>query len=298
MPILLRAFTEPSDYLIISQLLQNLYRPDNPVGNWFQPMWEHAYTHHEFDESAVSRIGLWEDRGEVVGVATYERYLGEAFFQCRPGYEYLKGEMLAYAEGHLAAVAEDGHPQLRAYIDCSDVGFSELARSRGYVRKPDQDHPMSQMAIPSPFPDITVPEGYRIQSLADENDLLKVDRVLWRGFNSPGEPPAGGALRRAKMQSGPNFRPELAMVAVARDDAYASYAGLWFDRVNRLAYVEPVATDPNHRRRGLGTAALLSGIRRCAEFGATVAYVRSDLPFYLRMGFRRLSGLACWSKII
>jgi predicted N-acetyltransferase YhbS len=75
-----------------------------------------------------------------------------------------------------------------------------------------------------------------------------------------------------------------------------AFGGLWFDPVNRFGYVEPVATDPDYRRMGLGTAAVLEGIRRCGELGATVAYVGTDTPFYLVMGFKKLFTLNCWVR--
>ena len=60
--------------------------------------------------------------------------------------------------------------------------------------------------------------------------------------------------------------------------------------------MEPVATDPDYRRIGLGTAAVLEGIRRCGELGATVAYVGTDKQFYLAMGFKKLFTLNCWIR--
>ena len=125
-------------------------------------------------------------------------------------------------------------------------------QARGYHRLPDEDRGMLRYAIPAPFPPIRLPDGFRLQSLQEDNDLRKIDRVLWRGFNHPGEPPAGGEADRRKMQSVPRFRKDLNIVAVAPGGQFAAYAGLWFDPTNRLAYVEPVATDPDYRRLGLG----------------------------------------------
>ncbi len=132
--------------------------------------------------------------------------------------------------------------------------------------------------------------------MADDNDLPKVHRALWRGFNHPGEPPADGIEWRVKMQSGPHFRKDLTIVTEAPNGDFASFAGLWFEPVNGFGYVEPVATDPDYRRMGLGTAAVLEGIRRCGELGATVAYVGTDKPFYLAMGFQKLYTSNCWYR--
>ena len=167
-----------------------------------------------------------------------------------------------------------------------DAAFEEVVHARGYALRHDSHRPMSQFVIPDPFPPIRLPDGFRLKSLADDNDLVKVDRALWRGFNHPGEPD-GDLSGRIKMQSGPHYRHDLNIVVEAPNGDFVAYAGQWFEPVNRFGYVEPVATDPDYRRMGLGTAAVLEGIRRSGQEGAQVAYVGTDKPFYLAMGFRK-----------
>ena len=292
----MRTCAGPVDFPAISNFLYSLYQPNNRDGNWFQPIWEYAYTHTLFDQESVQRIGIWEDAGTIVGVALYESGLGEAFFQIHPDYAHLKPEMLAYAEQHLPGTTDQGKRYLKAFVNDFDTVFEHLVQSRGYEKEPRSHRPMSQFVIPSPFPPIRLPDGFQLKSLADDNDLAKVDRALWRGFNHPGEPPVDGPEGRRKMQSGPNFREDLAIVVEAPNGAFVSFGGLWFDPVNKFGYVEPVATDPDYRRMGLGTAAVLEGIRRCGELGATVAYVGTDKPFYLAMGFRKLFTSNCWIR--
>jgi hypothetical protein len=47
---------------------------------------------------------------------------------------------------------------------------------------------------------------------------------------------------------------------------------------------------------GLGRAAVLEGIRRCGELGATVAYVGTAMPFYLSFGFEWVYKTPVWEK--
>ena len=296
MTITMRACAGPIDFPAISAFLSTLYQPENRDGNWFQPVWEYAYTHPWFDDDAVQRIGIWTDDGVIVGVTMYELRLGEAFFQVHPAYAQLKEPMLRYAEEQLAGVADDGRRYLKAFINDFDPVFAQIAEARGYRLAPDSHRPMSQFVIPDPFPPLHLPAGFRLKSLADDNDLVKVDRVLWRGFNHPGEPPADGPADRLRMQSGPNFRKDLTIVVEAPTGAFVAFSGLWYEAANRFGYVEPVATDPDYRRMGLGTAAVLEGIRRCGELGATVAYVATDKPFYLAMGFKKLYTQQCWIR--
>jgi ribosomal protein S18 acetylase RimI-like enzyme len=291
-----REFGGGADYEAVSEFLTGLYEPENRDGNWLQPIWEYAYTHPKFDETPVGRIGVWEDGGRIVAVATYELQLGEAFFNTHRDYACLKPEMLRYAEANLSASRDDGQRRLRAFVNDFDGAFGEVVLARGYARDPGRDRHMSQFVIGAPFPRIAVPEGFRLQSLADDNDLEKAARALHRGFDHPGEPPEDAVEGRKRMQSGPNYRLDLTIVAVAPSGDFVSFCGMWYDPVNRFAYVEPVATDPDYRRRGLGRACVLEGIRRCGELGATVAYVGAVRPFYRSLGFTKLFTTNCWLR--
>ena len=75
-----------------------------------------------------------------------------------------------------------------------------------------------------------------------------------------------------------------------------SYCGLWVEPATKVAYVEPVATDPDYRRRGLGKAAVLEAIRRAQQLGATRAIVNSGLEFYRAIGFQPLFACYPWHK--
>jgi len=223
-----------------------------------------------------------------------EHAMGTAYLQVDPGYGALKEKMLAYAEEHIAAIA-NGKESLSVYINDRDEAFQALAAEMGYGRT-DSTEPMARLVVPSPFPTIAVPDGFRLKSLAEDNDHAKVHRLLFRGFNHGDEPPGAGVEARKFMQSAPNYRKDLNIVTEAPDGTFVSYCGMWYEPVNRIAYVEPVCTDPDHRRMGLASAAVLEGIRRCGKLGATVAYVGATLPVYLSIGFRQIYNRAAWRR--
>jgi predicted N-acetyltransferase YhbS len=302
MTITHRQYQGSADFEAVGDFLVRHYLADNRDGNWFQPTWEYMHSHPALDESHFGNIRIWEQTssqgGEIVAVANYETSLGEAFFQVKPGYERLKPEMLAYAEDNLCETTPEGKRTLCAYINDFDSDFEGLVKAKGYEMKRDWARPISQFVIPRPFPAIEIPQGFRLKSLAEENDLYKINRVLWRGFNHPGEPSEeeDDIEGRRKMQSGPNFRHDLTLVVEAPDGTFVAFCGMWHDPVNHIAYVEPVATDPDYRRMGLGRAAVWEGIRRCGAEGATVAYVGSDQTFYKAIGFKVLHYSNCWLK--
>jgi GNAT superfamily N-acetyltransferase len=255
--------------------------------------------HPLLDNSALDKIGIWEDGGEIVTVAHFEWHLGEAFFQFHPSYRYLRQVMLDYAEENLSGISKkDGRKYLCAYVNDNDSEFQSLVMERGYARDAEGDRPLAWFVIPEPFPSISIPAGFNLKSLADDCDWAKVNRVLWRGFNHDGEPPADEADldERQKMFDTPTARRDLKIVVGAPDGEFASLCGMFYQPDHHFAYVEPVATDPTYRRMGLGKAAVLEGIRRCRELGAKVAYVGSDQEFYLSIGFEVIFTSQCWLK--
>lgn len=299
MSVHFRHYTNPNDYKLVDKFLIDNHQTGNTDGNWLEPIWEYMHHHPALDDSAIEKIGIWEDEGKIVAVAHYEWHVGEAFFQFHPAYKYLRQEMLDYAEENLTGQSnKDGRKYLSAYINDIDEEFTSLVQSRGYKEDEKSDRPMYQFVIPTPFPSITLPEGFHLTSLAEDCDWGKVNRVLWRGFNHEGEPPAGEdeLESRRKMFDTPSARRDLKIaVRTARGD-FVSFCGIFYEAPHCFAYVEPVATDPDFRRLGLGKAAVLEGIRRSSELGATMAYVGSDQAFYQAIGFRKVFNSACWIK--
>lgn len=202
--------------------------------------------------------------------------------------------MLEVAEAKLARPDEDGHKILRVFIHEADVEQRDMLQTAGYIHTEERDRTMSRCDIPDS--EVDVADGFELRSLGEVNDLGKVNRVMWRGFNHPGEPPEDIIPFRKRMQSSPNFRFDLTLVALAPNGDYASYCGMWYDAVNRFGYVEPVATDPDYRRMGLGKAVVTESMKRCGRVGAKVIYVGSGQPFYRSMGFEPLYEHHCWTK--
>ena len=254
--------------------------------------------HPLFDErlsKAFCHTGVWESNGSIIGVAHFERSPGQIFFQVHPDFTCLKPQMLEYAETHLSVDGRGEKRKIEIWVKDFDTGFQSIVQERGYHLVEGAKECWAVFEIQDSFPVIKLPNGFHLQSLADENDLSKLHRVLHRGFDHPGEPPPGELAGRRRMQSAPNYRKDLNIVAVAPDGSYASYCGMWQDLVNRVAYVEPVCTDPDYRRMGLGTAVVVEGIRRCGAEGATIA-VDGALPFYMSIGFKRLFDINLWAR--
>jgi len=294
-----RSYEGQNDYWAISAFLKRHHQPVNADGNWLEPIWEYMHGHPALDETALRKIRIWEDGGEIIAVVNYESGLGEAFFQFHPAYRHLREEMLDYSEQNLFGISkEDGRRYLHVYVSDFDQEFQALVQGRGYQKKADWNRPLYRFDISQPFPEILLPPGYSLKSLADEPDWSKVHQVMYQGFNHGpvGEITPEDREMRRKMFDTVTASLDLKIVAAAPNGDFAAICGMFYDAGNCYGYVEPVATDPAYRRLGLGKAAVLEGIRRCGKLGATVAYVGSDQAFYQAIGFKKVYDEECWMK--
>jgi predicted N-acetyltransferase YhbS len=244
--------------------------------------------------------GVWENEaGQIIGVVNIEHAdkqhsgWGEAFFQHHPGYAALLPEMLDFAEGRLRN-REKGLLFIPIYDH--DHELQDLARARGYQLDSNYTLADSVYTIGRELPQYRLPEGYRVQSLADDNDLERRRKAFGLAFNHPDPNDWPSLLSCQELQRAPDYRRELDVVAVAPDGEFVSFCIAWWDALNRIASIEPVGTVPGHRRLGLARAVVLEAIRRVAALGAQKAFVGSDLPFYLSLGFQLTYTARHWRK--
>ncbi len=329
MTVRLRNYIHSRDYQHVSEFLISNHQPGNTDGNWLEPAWEYMHFHPCLQPEHLGKIGLWETGGRIVAVVHYECSPGEAFFQFDPAYGHLRNEMLEYAEANLwdgsddkpADAAQDLQNArneksadaetnlqnlssketgqcLHAFINDNDQPFLDLIREKGYQQDESGTRPLYRFDIPDPFPEISLAEGFRLTSLAEECDWAKVHQVIWRGFDHGDNVPMTEEelTSRQKMFDTPRARRDLKIAVAAPNGEFAAFCGMFFDSSGKFAYVEPVATDPRYRRLGLGRAAVLEGIRRCSQLGAVTAYVGSSQPFYLSLGFQKVFNSEYWVK--
>lgn len=294
MPVTMRNYTsEPlftSDYLKVREFLRALNRNDLEYPGFTWSRWEWMITHAMLDRSALNRIGIWEDSDQIVGLATYESTLGYAYLFTARGYEVLKQEMLEYARHALK-----GEKGLSVLIDNNDRAFQRIAQKAGLVATKEQEN--TAMIDISDDLAYSLPAGYRIVSMADGWDFYLYNEVMWRGFNHEGPPPRTDEEIgiRKEMLSSPMIIPEIVLAVVTPDGRYVSHCGMWYAAGDKYALVEPVATDPDYRMKGLGKAVVLEGVKRCGRLGAEVALVGSTQQFYYNIGFYPIHTGSWWS---
>ncbi|MBN2503898.1 MAG: hypothetical protein JXB20_00980 [Bacilli bacterium] len=274
------------DFERVYKFLQDTYSR----GNMLPMAWEYAHTHPHFNYSQCHRFGIWEDEGNIVGVVNFEDDLGECFINSALDDSELIDAMIAYAEKEMSIQQEKTHRLVVIAYHNSGIG-KHLAKS-GFdlVREyPITTFDYTKLEVPS------IPDGFRIITLADENDIDKIHSVLWKGFDH-GDQPDDDIDCRKQMQSGPHFKLDLTTVIVAPDGEYSCFCGMWVDEANGYSYVEPLATIPKYRKLGLAKAALMESMTSTKKYGAKYCYGDVN-PFYFQVGFEKVGTKEIWKKI-
>jgi len=295
----IKSYCRETDFDRVGEFLNETYQRGLKLTNWLQPRWEYMHFHPFVWKIDLAKIGIFEEDGLIVGVVNLEDNERTAHFQVRPNYESIKPMMFEYAEQHFQGISQSTGRLIRAlYIQEDNDALLEMARSGGYEHWRDFDDSHSWYPLDRAIPRAPLPDGFRLQSLAEENDLHKMNEVLWAGFDHEGPAPEEEIEGRRFMQSAPNFNKDLTIVACNPDGNFVSYCGMWVVPQKKYAYVEPVATHPDYRRMGLGKAAVLESLRRAKALGAEVAWVAADLEFYKAIGFKTTFKYEAWVKFL
>lgn len=284
MKYIFKRFT-PSYYDKVHKFLVELSQDERIHINWNWARWEWMFFHPEFDRSQMEKIGLWFMDDELVGVAIYDHYEGEAFLATKRGFEELYREILDYAVENLSD--ENG---LGIAVNDNDDKTRDLLEAYGFVLN-DQTENVLELSLNGFDFNIDIDRGILLQCINIEKDLYKHHELLWKGFDHEGQAPLeeGTINKQKQMLSATHMKPMLHIIAKNEASEYVSYCGVWYDEETDYSYVEPVCTVPEYRNRGIAKGVIAEALRRAYESGARKAYVISDSEFYKRIGFKQHS---------
>jgi mycothiol synthase len=259
------------------------------------------YQNTVFDPFA--NIRLWEGHsGELRGFAWFSPpVVFEWEVDPRFGRDAtLEEQMLAWGEARRRALLEDDDERLfLASARDDDPEKIALLTRHGFTR---DDYHMLNMCrdLDQPISDPAPPPGFVVRHVGGEAEWaarVETHREVWHPSKVTLE-----AYRRLRVA--PGYAPELDLVAVAPDGAFASYCICWLDPANRTGEFEPVGTRPAFRGQGVGKAVMLEGLRRLKAYGARTAIVYSagdnpaSIALYESVGFQTLTRNYYYSKRI
>jgi len=314
----MRSYEPDRDFIRVRDFLNDTYCAFPYPYNWGLERWNYARyfvapmlgsygTDVGTPEGSLKAIELWESLvrvwegadGQIVGVSCIEHPdpthpgFGEIFVQRHPDHLDLIEEMIAVGE----ELYMDPHRR-RTHVwafDC-DTDLIAVLGTRGYERKDESAAGFLGYTF-AEVPELALPEGYVLRSMADGIDIEKRREIFGRGFDHEDPKEWPSAFAYEELMRAPDYRNEHDLYIVAPDGGYAACAIVWYDDVNRVGHLEPLGTHPEHRRKGLAERIVWEGIRRLKAQGATWMPMGGGFePFYRAFGFVEKGTQFAWIK--
>ena len=165
-----------TDIGLVWKLMTDVYNHGESNGP-AAPFFEYAVISSWLDKDYLRLNRFWLDGSLPVAFVFYEQPVTSTWFVLRPGYEFLAGEMIEYAETAYPRFEEPRELNLLS----GQTALIRAAESRGYrteYEKADYIFDFRRGKLNYPLP-----EGYHFVD-AKTSDPLKSARCLWNGFNS------------------------------------------------------------------------------------------------------------------
>lgn len=257
------------------------------------PFFEYALASSWMNKSYLHLDRLWLDGEKVVGFVFYEDPVTHIFFSLRPGYEVLAEEMVEYAEANMPNFGNEQELVLFA----GQSAFLDVIKKRGYeLLSENVDLICDFRKTKLDFP---LPGGFHFVP-PQECDPLKLAVCTWKGFDHEDK----GAFENWQEELGEKWTParayhgilssaiappphathEYNVIIADEQGEYACFSGMWWVPKNKLAYMEPLCTVPEHRRKGLAAAALSKHYEILKPLGAELMTGGGD-AFYGKIGY-------------
>lgn len=297
---------EKKDYDSAINFFRRLYRASDKAPHWLPARFEYAdylvsplHKQRGYPIDWKETIYLWEtDSGELVGILCSEDPDKNIFIHTMPDSRNLEEEMIKVAEEQIIRqilkVSE-----IDIWCQEGDINREEILIKMGYRKKDEVDY-LNWLDLSGDIPEVIMPSGYTLHDMVSEDDLdlqHKIDQNT-KAFDSPTFP----IEIYRNMQQGPSYRKEYDLYTMDIDSKITSNCNIWFDNELNIGYFEPVSTDSDHRRKGLGQATLNEGLKRLKQSGVIRAYVGSygndRKAFYNASGFTNSIAFYPWTKDI
>lgn len=273
---------------------------------WTFERWNYAYyfVRHMFgftEDEWAKRIGIWENKeGEIAAIANFEGIgRGEAFFQINKLYlnELPLEEMFEFAEKYLFLEDKNTSVVKIRILEGLEI-VEEMARKRNYSKVPKAYETTTFFSLEQEIVKPKISSEFKIRSMDDDNNIVKRARVFAKAFGNFGTEDEVKSHLYEELQKSPDYRKDLDVYLINSEGEYVSFCLIWYDEKNKLGILEPVGTDPDYRKQGLGKAAVFEAIRRVKEIGAEKILVGDGQQFYRSIGFSESHKNAVWKKEI
>jgi predicted N-acetyltransferase YhbS len=283
----------PYDLRAMQDLTRHLWRPGARwhIGDLVWRRFQHAGREPEW------RTRLWSgaDTEDLAGLVAWAWIVapGELEMVVDPARVDVVAQVLAWFES--PAFDADGAPARTVGLVDIDTDVVAAVEAAGYRPGPAHAPYLAHLrhdldGVPDEEP--TLPPGYRLDHTTEASlaDRVATHRAAF-------DPSRVTVESYRQVRACWPYRDDLDVTVVDRDGVVVAACLAWYDDATHAGLLEPVATRPEHERRGLAAAACTEALRRLRAAGATVVTVaaRGDDAYpgprrlYERIGFRPAS---------
>ena len=249
--------------------------------HWGRFEWMHAHSY--LDEDKLTSITMFRDEnGAIAGLATYDTDYDDRVYLIHTSSDKL---LLA---GMVDAVTKEEGGKAVLKVNDKDTVLCRILREKGFEKK-NRCACVLSFDLSNPL-EYDMPDAYTMSPQGFIADPWQYQLVIHKGFDNKGIPEKWDDKLLKRI---PHANEDLKTFAMANNE-YCAHCGLWYS-TGDTAYVEPVATVPEHRKQGLAKAVVYEACARAKALGARRAIVLSDQEFYFRIGFTLSSEVYDWT---
>ncbi len=282
-----------AEHMELRQFLIDTYAAYGRLYNWSAARWEdwkyggNSVRRRDDPAFFTRNVRVWRTGAGAVAGFVVSEYGGAIFLQTHPAHAGLEPDMLRWIEEEWGP--ERAEIQIEVYAD--DAPRAALLAARGY-RDAGETGNMREYDPSTPLPDCPLPSGFHIATLAESYDppahVEAVRSAFWGN-------PAATLDWFANKNRAPGYSLEWDLAVVAPDGRHAAFALAWPVAAASMAEIDPVGTQPDFQRMGLGKAVLTELFRRLAAAGIRRAYIGSaGEPYHSNRLYERLRPLHTW----
>jgi len=257
------------------ELLVESYSIIGKPHNWFTGRlenWKYANTEKP-QAHFMNNVHLWRNEaGKLVGFCISEYGDSRIHLQIRPDYRVVEEDMLSWIEHNWARNKES----VETYADVYDTERQKLLKRLGYKDMGDDGY-TREYDLSRPYPVVDLPQGFRVETLAENGDHSGRIETESKTFNS-------ASLNRVWFEgktSAPSYSFDWDFSVVSPEGKHVSFCLAWIDLENRIAEIDPVGTHPDYRRRGFAKAVVSECFRRLRASEVRYAYIGSAPEPYI-----------------
>ncbi|MFZ9858193.1 MAG: GNAT family N-acetyltransferase [Roseiflexaceae bacterium] len=286
-----------SQFNQLRRFLLDTYQQYGALRNWEPRRLEGTAFHNAPHELANVETHMrttwvmWYDSNDHIIGALFNESSGSFYPQLHPKHLDVIPQMIHYLTSHPAT-------SIDVWSHTDNQPLTSALEAAGFRITSNYQHQKRLNLATTQLVNPSLPDGYRIATMttdshaADQMGQL-LNRAFHRSFHS-------GAEYRTFQQMAPSYRTEFDIVIHDNQGTIVANAGMTIHDAQSFVVIEPVATHPEHQRRGLARAAIIHGLIRAQKRGIGTAWIEawhSNIAAnqtYNQIGFVNVSQHYCW----